>query len=209
MKIKMFGPRCLVEHYRPKSGKSAIIIPDATQQVDTHRFGKVVVVGDGRLKNQLVEKPLVSVGDVVMFQVNQVMLDTQKFVIENRNCMNLLQSEIIGRLRGDDITVDNLEMVGDYLLLKHFFRQPEGSKIVLPDGLMKQSAPDFIYFNVVLKGSTVDKPVNVGDEVIANLGRLTPLFFVKRNLDGTSENVEYCYLHKDWLDGVVEGEPKP
>ena len=208
MKIKMLGHRCLVEHFRPHSSKSSIIIPDATQQHDTHRFGKVVAVGDGVVKvdgKVNITDPLVAEGDLVMFQINQVMENTQKYVVDGKNYMNLLQTELIGRLGdGGDVTVDNFEMLGDYIMLKHFFRQQKGSLIVLPENAMRQSAPEFIYFKVALKGTTVDIPIKVGDEVLANLGRLTPLFFVKRHADGTSENVEFCYTTKDWIDGVIQ-----
>jgi co-chaperonin GroES (HSP10) len=206
MNVRMFGNRCLVEHYRPKSSKSQIIIPDAAQQQDTHRFGKVVAVGDGKLKDGKIVAPLVKIGDTVMFQINQIMEATQKYMIDGKSYMNLLQSELIGKLTSEDITMDNFEVLGDYLMLKHFFRQPEGSQIIVPDNIIKQSAPSFIYFKVLKKGINVDTPVEVGDEVICNLGRLTPLFFVQRHGDGTSSNEEYCYTHKDWVDGRIEPE---
>jgi len=204
MNIRMLGHRCLVEHYRPKTSKSAIIIPDASQEKDTHRFGKVVAVGDGIFRDKPVQKPVVKVDDTVMFQINQVMENCQKYVIEDRHFMNLHQGEIIGRLTGGDITVENFEMVGEFVLLKHFYRQPKGSEIVLPESALRQSASDFIYFRVILKGGGVNKPFDVGDEVVVNYGKLTPIFFVKRDLDGTSENNEYCYTQQDWIDGVVK-----
>jgi co-chaperonin GroES (HSP10) len=206
MNIRMFGHRCLVEHYRPKTSKSAIIIPDATEQKSTHRFGKVVAVGDGIFRDKPLQKPVVKMDDIVMFQINQVMENTQKYVLDDRHFMNLNQGEVIGRLTGGDITIENFEMVGEFVLLKHFFRQPKGTKIILPEDAMRQSASDFIYFKVMLKGGSVDKPFEIGDEVVANYGRLTPIFFVKRDLDGTSENVEYCYTHQDWIDGVISEE---
>jgi len=197
MNVKMFGFRCLVEHYRPKSSSSQIILPDAAQQADTHRMGKVVSVGTDPKKTSVV-KP----GDIVMFQINSVMENTQKYVLDGRHYMNLHQGDIIGRLTGDEVTLPNFEMVGDYVLLKHFFRE-SGSPIILPEHVMRQSTPEFIYFKVLKKGSTVTKPVEEGDEVVANLGKLTPIFFVERLKDGTSNNQEFCYTHQDWLDGKV------
>lgn len=204
MNVKMFGHRCLVEHYRPRTAQSAIIIPDAAQQHDTHRFGKVVAVGQGQ-KNGTPEPMLVNVGDVVMFQINQVMEHTQKYSLEGKSYMNLLQSEIVMRLKDPegDVAVSNIEMVGDYVLLKHFFRTPEKSLLVLPETVMKESAPEFIYFKVIAAGGGFGKPVKKDDEVICNFGRLTPIFFVKRQRNGTSENEEYCYTREDWIDGVV------
>jgi len=204
MNVKLFGHRCLVELHRPKS-TSSIVIPDIAKNQDTHRFGIVRYVGDGKLKGKdEIREPLVKVGDVVMFQINQIMEATQTFVAEGKTCMNLLQEELIARVHGDDLSVDSLEMLGDYILLKHFVRNQPGSTLILPENMVKQSAPEFIYFRCVKKGALLDLPVKEGDELVVNFGRLTPMFIVKRNLDGTSENQEYCYTRKDWVDGVVE-----
>jgi co-chaperonin GroES (HSP10) len=196
-----------VEHFRPVTSHSAIIIPDAAQKHDTHRFGKVVAVGQEN-KNGESRPLLVNVGDVVMFQINQVMEHTQKYVLNGKNYMNLLQSEIILRLKNpeNDISVSNVDVVGDYILLKHFFRTSKQSLIVLPESAMRQSAPEFIYFKVMSAGTGFGKPLKVNDEVICNFGKLTPIFFVKRHKDGTSENEEYCYTREDWIDGVLVDE---
>lgn len=204
MNVKLFGPRCLVEFHKPKTA-SKIIIPDTAQNTDSHRMGIVRVVGDGKTKDKTLP-PLVKEGDVVMFQINGMMEATQKFVLGGKHYMNLLQSELLARINGDDVSVDNIEMLGDYVLLKHFFRQPEGSTLFLPDDAMRNSAPEFIYFRCAKKGSLVGDGFKEGDELVVNFGRLTPMFIVKRKDDGTSENQEFCYTRKDWVDGVVEAE---
>jgi len=206
MNVKLFGPRCLVEFHRPKADASRkIIIPDAAQQRDTHRMGVVRCIGDGRVKGKDEPVPaLVKEGDLVLFQSNDMMLATQKFVLDGKHYMNLLQSELLARINGDDINVDNMEMLGEYVLLKHFIRQEAGSTLFLPDSAVRQSAPDFIYFRCAKKGTTVTAEFNVGDELVVNFGRLTPLFVVRQKLDGTTENEEFCYTHQAWIDGVVE-----
>jgi co-chaperonin GroES (HSP10) len=204
MNINLFGPRCLVEFHRIKSA-SKILIPDSAQERDSHRFGIVRYIGDGKLKGKPEPKPaLVKEGDVVMFQINNIMEATQKFVLDGKTYMNLLQDELIARVIGEDVTADNLEMLGEYALLQHFLREQIGSKLLLPDSAqMRTSSPDFIYFRCIKKGSLVDKAVNVGDEVVVNFGRLTPMFITRRNDDGTSTNLEYVYTRNDWIDGVV------
>lgn len=202
MNIKLFGPRCFVEFYRPKS-QSRIVIPDIAQNGDSHRMGIVRFIGDGRVKNKDVPEPsLVKEGDIVLFQLNGVMETTQKFVLEGKHYMNLLQSELIARIDGD-LSEDNLTMLGDYVLLKHFTREQPGSKLVVPESVAK-SLPEFIYFRCLKKGSTVDLPIKVGDEIVANLGRLTPLFIVSQKLNGSVDNQEFCYTRKEWIDGTVE-----
>jgi co-chaperonin GroES (HSP10) len=207
MNVKLFGHRCLVEFYRPKTA-SKIIIPDSAQNTDTHRLGIVRFVGDGVLKGKATPEPaLVKPGDVVMFQINGMMEATQKFVLDGKHYMNLLQGDLIARINGEDLTAENMEMLGDYVLLKHFVRQQPGSTLFLPDNAVRQSAPDFIYFRCVKKSTTVDLAVEIGNEVVVNFGRLTPMFIVKRNDDGTTENQEFCYTRKEWVDGVVEEAP--
>lgn len=207
MNVKLFGHRCLVEFYRPKTA-SKIIIPDSAQNTDTHRLGIVRFVGDGVVKGKDAPEPaLVKEGDVVMFQINGMMEATQKFVLDGKHYMNLLQGDLIARINGEDLTAENMEMLGDYVLLKHFVRQQPGSTLFLPDNAVRQSAPDFIYFRCVKKSATVDLAVEPGNEVVVNFGRLTPMFIVKRNDDGTTENQEFCYTRKEWVDGVVEETP--
>lgn len=194
----------MVEFYRPKSA-SKIFIPDSAQARDSHRYGVVRYIGDGRVKGREERKPsLVKIGDVVMFQINNIMEATQKFVLDGKHYMNLLEDDLIARVMGEDVCAENLEMLGDYMLLKHFMRNQPGSTLFLPDSAMRNSAPDFIYFKCFAKGTTLDLPVNVGDEVVVNFGRLTPMFVQKTKEDGTTENQEFCYTRKDWIDGVVE-----
>jgi co-chaperonin GroES (HSP10) len=204
MNVKLFGKRVLVEFHRPKTD-SKIIIPDAAQNRDSHRLGIVRFIGDGRVKNKAEPVPsLVKEGDVVMFQLNGIMEATQKFVLDGKHYMNVVEDDLIARINGDDLSIENLEMLGDYVLLKHFIRQQPGSTLFLPDNAVRQSAPDFIYFRCVQKGTTVDLPFTKGDELVVNFGRLTPMFIVKRKADGTSENLEFAYTRKEWVDGVVE-----
>lgn len=203
----MFGHRCLVEFYRPKNnGDCRIIIPDATQSVDTHRYGIVRYLGDGvqRLPSGETKQAasLVQVGDVIMFQINQVMEATQGYALNGKTFMNLLQTELLAVFPNGEINYENMQMLGDYLLLQHFIRQSADSRLLLPPGVNRQSMPECIHFRCVKKGSTVPEEIAVGDELLLNYGRLTPMFMVKA---GSSKQEEYCYTHKIWVDGVVEG----
>lgn len=203
MNVKLFGPRCLVEFHRLKT-TSKIIIPDVAQNTDSHRTGIVRFVGDGKVKGK--DEPvsaLVKPGEVVMFQINGIIEAAQKFVIGGKHYLNLLQDDLLARIDGDDAGLENLTMLGDYVLLKHFFRARPGSTLFLPDEAMRKSAPDFIYFRCIKKGARVTREFNLNDEVVVNFGRLTPMFIVKH---GTSENQEFCYTRQEWVDGVVEAE---
>lgn len=202
--VNLFGPRCLVEHYQPKS-TSTIVIPDAAQKRDTHRMGIVRYLGDGKVKGKTEPVPsLVNVGDIVMFQVNQMMIATQALCVDGMQCMNLLQSELIARISGDhELGVESMEMLGDYVLLKHFLRERPGSSLFLPDSVTEQRSPDFIYFRCFKLGTTTqDVPIKIGDELVVNYGRLTPMLVVRKVNDAT-ENQEFVYTRKEWIDGVI------
>lgn len=205
MNVKLFGPRCLVEFHKLNT-TSKIIIPDVAQNSDSHRTGIVRFIGDGRVKDKEPVPALVKPGDVVMFQLNGIMEATQKFVIGGKHYLNLLQDDLLARIDGDDAGLENLTMLGDYVLLKHFLRERPGSTLFLPDQAVRESAPEFIYFRCIKKGARVTREFTVNDEVVVNFGRLTPMFIVKRNADGTSENQEFCYTRQEWVDGVVEAE---
>lgn len=209
MNVKLFGPRCLVEFHKLNT-TSKIIIPDVAQNADSHRTGIVRFVGDGKFNDRWgryqEEAPLVKPGDVVMFQINEVMKRTQQFAIGGKSYLNLLQDDLLARIDGDDADLENLTMLGDYVLLKHFLRERPGSTLFLPDQAVRESAPDFIYFRCIKKGGRVTREFNLNDEVVVNFGRLTPMFIVKRNADGTSENQEFCYTRQEWVDGVVEAD---
>lgn len=204
MNVKLFGPRCLVEHYTPKTnGATSIVIPDTAKDTThgTHRYGKVVAVGEHDRSGNAITS-LVKVGDVVLFQINQVMEHTQTYVRDGKAYMNMLQTEAIARLRnGDSLTVDNMELLGDYVLLRHFVRD-QGSKLVLPENLTRQTATEYIYFKIMAKGRGVDLPIKEGDEVICNYGRLTPIFFLEKNGSSVA-TTEYCYTTSAWIDAVV------
>jgi co-chaperonin GroES (HSP10) len=206
MNMQLFGHRCLVEYYQPpQDSASRIIVPDNARQHDTHRMGIVRVIGNGKVKGKAGLIPsLVKVGDLVSFQINHMMETTQTYVLEGKHYLNLLQDDLIARIHGDNYIVDNMEMLGDYVLLKHFMRQPAGSALFLPETVVRQSAPEFIYFRCVAKGSTVDLPIQPGDELLVNFGRLTPLFITHRDEKGNIENQEFAYTRKEWVDGVVE-----
>ena len=205
MNIKMFGHRCLVEHHKLPRSKSNLMIPDVAGEKDTHRIGIVRVVGDGivRHKGETKEVPhVVQVGDVVMFQINQIMQATQTYIGEGRCCMNMLQGEIIARIKGDEASFENIEMVGDYVLLKSSVKK-NNNLIVIPSSVSVQKNSDFIALECAKKGTSVEAPYQIGEELIVNFGRVTPLFIGVKNEDGTSKVEEYLYTTKEWVDGYV------
>jgi co-chaperonin GroES (HSP10) len=207
MNVRLFGHRCLLEFYRPET-KANLVIPDSAQQHDSHRLGIVRFVGDGLDRGKQVSQPsLVKENDVVLFQINAYLESNQSFVLAGKHYMNLLQNELVARIHGSEPILDNLEILGNYVLLGCFLRMKSDSKLIIPETVKaRQSLADSVYFTCIQKGSTVDLPIKIGDELIVNSGRLTPLFIVHPSFDGKSQIQEFAYIHKDWVEGVVDAE---
>lgn len=207
MSIKLFGHRVLLKHEKLENSKSKIVIPDVAGKHDLNRTGRVKVVGDGRVKNAVtgqveVKPPLVKVEDLVMFQINDVMKWAQIYRHGKDDLIWMLQHELIARINGDDMNMDTFEILGDFVLVKPEIRKL-GEGLVLPDSI---KSPDMIHYTVKQIGSTVDMPFTVGQEVICNHGRINPIFIPEKQSDGGPIQVEYGYVFKDFVHGMVDAE---
>jgi len=216
MSIKLFGHRVLVDWWKPEAD-GRIIQPDISGQRDVLRWGKVNVVGDGKLTCSMREQlagrgfktnsitPVVSAGDRVCFEINDMTKHTQVYKRwrDKNDMIQLLQTDLIGRLKGDTVTLDNFEILGDFVLVKPELRGT-GSSIVLPASVEKSS--EFVYYKVLQVGSSVDLPIKAGQEIIINHGKVNVLILSKKGLDGIWHNDEYGYVIKDYIHGVVDGE---
>lgn len=216
--IKVFGHRAILEHWKPASG-TRIIQPDTAGQHDVLRWGKVTDVGDGVLTLSMREKlhgrgfeaspipNLVQAGDRVCFEVNDIMLKTQFYKIfrdgKPVDMMHILQTDLIGRLKGDEVTYENFEILGDFVLIKPHVRNLDDSRILLPGNMPKTA--DMVYYEVMQVGSRVGMPIKAGQEIIVNHGRVNAIFFsTKSAITGKTENIEYGYVIKDYVHGVVD-----
>jgi hypothetical protein len=218
MSIKMFGPRVMLEWWKPEA-ESKIIQPDISGQKDVLRWAKVAAVGDGKLTYSMREQlagrgfktdrvaPLVNEGDRVCFEINDMIKYTQVYKRwrDKKDMIQLLQTDLIGRLTGtgDAITIDSFEILGDFVLIKPELRGTGGS-ILLPSSVEKN--PEFVYYKVVQKGETVDLPISVGQEIIINHGKVNILVMTRRGPDGLWKNEDYGYVIKDYIHGVIEEE---
>jgi co-chaperonin GroES (HSP10) len=165
--FKLFGDRVLVEQVKAKQG--TIYVPE--NEYDLSRIGKE--------------------GDLVYFQTNMVMQSNLMYDMGTEIYMNLMQGEIIAKLDSNDITLDGFHVIGDWVLCKPFLKDaPVG--IVLPEASKKAMA---VYFRLIDKGSTVDLPIEKGDELVLTHGRAQP-FQIQRE--------DYVYIHKNEIHGIVE-----
>lgn len=188
-KFNLFGDRVLVAKEVTKQG--SIIIPQGAGQ-DMHRLGRVVSTGSGKRPGAKDVEMYVKEGDLVWFQTNAIMQSHQMYELEGEILMNLMQSEIIARVGSNEITYDNFDVLGEWVLVKPFLKQPPKAKILLPEAAKQAMA---IYFRVEKMGHQVDLPIKKGDEVVLVHGRAQP-FAIQRE--------DYAYVHKSFVHGVVE-----
>lgn len=195
MRIRLFGNRLLVKYLPPAQRRGRIILPDVAEKHDTHRMGVVEEVGP--------ECKIIKPGDTVCFQVNDVMSWAQvyKQLKEGEPMIHLLESELIGRIKGEVISPDTFEVLGDFVLIKPEVRRPESS-LIIPDKAVL--TPDMLHYIMVQKGQTVDLPIAPGQEVIINHGRVSRMYMTRALVDGTHVNVEFGYTLKEWVHGVIE-----
>jgi len=197
MQIHLLGNRVLVKYVPSTHKRGRIFLPDVSEKHDTHRMGVVQVVG--------VDCKLVKVGDTVCFQVNDVMSWAQVFkrLGDGEPMLHLLESELIGRVTGDEITLETFEVLGDFVIVRPVVRRPE-STLVIPD--QAALTPDMLHYMLEQQGSTVGLPVVKGQEIIINHGRVSRMYMTKLREDGGSDNVELGYTLKEWVHGYVEND---
>jgi len=214
--IKLFGHRALLEWWKPEA-ESRIIQPDISGQHDVLRWGKVATVGDGKLTASMREQlagrgfktdiipGVVKEGDRVCFELNDMIKHCQVYKRwrDKKDMIQLLQTDLIGRLTGDTVSLDNFQILGDFVLVKPELRGTGGS-ILLPSSVEK--SPEFVYYRVVQIGSSVGLDIKVGDEIIINHGKVNVLVFNHKDARGGHVNDEYGYVIKDYVHGVVSGE---
>ena len=195
MSIRIFGPRVLLKFVPVKEKVGRIFIPNISAQLDTHRMGVIEALGDG------VEQRGLKVGDTVIFQINDVMKWAQIYrrMKTGDDLLHLLESELIGRIRGKEIRPDTLEILGNYLLFEPKFRHVS-TKLILPPGIK----PEAIHYILKQKGALVDLPLRTDQEIIVNHGCVTTLMVQFQNRHGDTETHEFGYTLKQWVCGCVE-----
>lgn len=212
MSIHLFGHRVLLKYEKPKELNSRIVIPDVAGKNDLNRMGRVAVVGDGRTVNHATgqkeqKQSLVKEGDLVMFQINDVMKWAQTFRHLKDDFLHVLQEELIARINGDSVNLDTFEILGSYVLVKPEVRRMVGDgTIVLPDTIR---AAEMIHYTAIQKGSTVDAPFEPGQEIICNHARVNPIFIPVRQKDKSYKQEEFGYIFKDFVVGVDQEADVP
>ena len=184
---QLFGFRVLVERVQERAGR--VLVPENAPV--SYQLGRVVAVGDGRQPNGKVEPALVAEGDLVWFQTNDHILSTQSYMMGDNPLLNLHQGDLLARFHSPELHFSNLEPLGRWTFVEPFNKS--NSLIVLPE----EVAQNFVYFRAVKIGSKVDLPIEPGQELMLNVGRVGVLRMRRTSME--DEFGSYGYIDRDFI----------
>jgi co-chaperonin GroES (HSP10) len=204
LNFKLFGDRVLLEKVAPKQG--TIYIPTIDDKT-LSKFGRVVAHGDGQRLGvttlayngryyETIHKPVkieVEVGDICWFETNAMAAGASCYDMGGSILVNVMHGELIAKVKSTDVSLEQFQVLGDWILVRPFLREDEKPSILIPQAVQDKAQP--IHFRVEKLGSTVDIPISPGDEVVMVHGRCRPIKIGNEDLG---------YVHKSEIHGTVE-----
>lgn len=195
--IQLFGERVLFEPVEEEI-KGSILLPQKANK--SYELGRVLQVGNGKVKDKdgnVKETPLcVKPGDIVWFQVNPMMAANCAVRFNGKTYLNVLQHDIIAKLKSTVVSIEDFEVLGYWVLLDSFEDKLPSSQILLPD----TANTELRALRYVIKQKGVfAKDVEVGQEVVIE----------KRAAQLVSLNDEpYFYMDSRHVHGIVDDTPE-
>jgi co-chaperonin GroES (HSP10) len=189
--LKVFGPRVAIQPVTEEY-KGLVVLPPGVGR-NNHAIGKVISIGDGKMPDG--KPPFeteLKVDDIVMFQVNDYMMQATQFAYNKETCLNLHQGDMIAKLSAREIKLKTFEIIGRWALVQPFTSRAVESRIVLPQNL--ENTSEFQRFRLVQQGSRARLDAVEGDELIIDKGKLNVL-----QIDGTT----LFYVDNNAVLGVV------
>ena len=171
MNIKPFGERiALITVEETYSGK--IQLPESRNR--EYVIGRCVAVGNGTYADG-VSKPIYTrVGSTYLFQIDAMSRVNATFKVGEQLTLILHQADMICELASTEVSFESVSMVGHWTLVEPYIVRAEGSLIEIPDSA-KETTQELQHFRLLKKGSAVTLDAEVGDEVFAARGRITPI----------------------------------
>jgi co-chaperonin GroES (HSP10) len=196
IKLHLFGERVFFEPVEEELTGS-LALPERINKA--YELGRVLLVGDGKSKDVLGNvketKLVVKPGDIIWFQVIPQMAANCAVRIRGKTYLNVLQHDLIGRLKNTEVRLENFEILGHWVLLDTF-EDPTETKIIIPD-TVNETHKSLRYF-VRQKGEFVDN-CQVGEEVIIEKRAATLVAF---------NNVPYFYIDGRHITGTADSTPE-
>ena len=185
-KLVLFGEKVAL-HNLPEVVETTLELPE--NRSISFNIGEVLAVADGVYRDGTKKTMWVSNGDYVMYMLdgeNGPTTRNAKIKLNGELVHVIHQGDCIARLHGQKITLNEFEILGEYLLLKAFQNEPSGL-IIQP----KQYAPpEEFRFIVEQTGQGIKLPLKKGMEVFPEYGKCGPL---------TIDRETYVFTHADWI----------
>lgn len=195
MVSRFFGPRVVITPVTEKHAGLIVMPPRAGRH--NHVLGTVLYLGDGKTPgSDKVTKSQVKVGDTVLIQTNDYMINACTFKDHNDVlCLNVHEGDIVAKTSDLVIKLETFQVVGHWVLVK-MFNAPSKSVLVLPDNA-KEPTSEYTRFRLVQLGSLCSVTPAVGNEVVVDKGRITPIQL---------QSETYFYMNEAGLLGeVIDG----
>jgi co-chaperonin GroES (HSP10) len=189
--LKVFGPRVVIRPVQEEY-KGLVVLPPGMGR-NNHSIGEVIKLGDGKISGKPDWVSELAEGQIVMFQVNDYMLQSTSFTYNKQACLNLSQSDMIARLTDKVVKLKSFTVLGYWVLLQPFTTRSKESRIVVPGNVQETS--EFQRFRLLQKGSKTELDVEIGQEVIVDKGKINVL-----SIDGTN----LFYMASTYVLGATE-----
>jgi co-chaperonin GroES (HSP10) len=153
-----------------------------------HELGRVMTVGDGKYRTGENRTMWVKPGDIIMYQLGGPQISNAAYKLDDAPIRVFHQGDAIARLKINKITMENIQILGDWVLLRV---ETQKGLIVIPD---QHVPPENFKFYLEQVGEGFKLNIAIGEEVMPERGRCAPM-----DINGKT----YVYTHQDFLRGVV------
>jgi len=157
-----------------------------------HELGKVLATGDGKYRTGETKPLWVKPDDIVMYQLGGPQITNSTYKFDNQPIRLFHQGDAIAKLKTNKITMDNIQILGDWVLLRV---ETQKGIIIIPD---QAQPPENFKFYLEQAGAGFKLNIAVGEEVLPERGRCAPV-----DVNGKT----YVYTHQDFIRGVVRPCP--
>jgi co-chaperonin GroES (HSP10) len=183
--LTLFGENIAIQMIE-ETIEGEIILPQ--NKFIRHELGRVLSVGDGKYRTGEAKTMWVAPGDIIMFQLGGPQVNNATFKLDGKPIRVFHQGDAIARLKTNTINMDNIQILGDWVLLRVEVQQ---GTIIVPE---QHQSPENFRFYLEQIGAGFKLDIKVGEEVLPERGRCAPI-----DINGKT----YVYTHQDFIRGVV------
>jgi co-chaperonin GroES (HSP10) len=191
MNLRLYAEKIAVKEVKEEL-QGSIVLPEHRHV--KQELGEVLAVGDGKYRTGEERPMFVKPGDIVMYQLGGPQMAAAAYKVGDQPLKIFHQGDAIARLKSNVVTLENFEILGNWVLMKV---EVEQSLIHVPE---KHATPEQFRFTVQQVGEGFAMPgIKIGSEVFAERAKCAPI-----EIDG----ITYVYTVQDFIHGVlIEDEP--